>query len=106
MIIINRFIEPTPLTPGMFGYSILRAGQNREYFTSILDNMEKFNVPIEGLHTETGPGVYPIFSSFFSFLFIFLYNSILPSFFTYHRFISFSHLFYIISINSVTKSDI
>jgi len=42
----------------MFGYSILRAGQNREYFTSILDNMEKFNVPIEGLHTETGPGVY------------------------------------------------
>lgn len=43
---------------GMFGYSILRAGQNREFFQSILSNMRKFNVPIEGLHTETGPGVY------------------------------------------------
>jgi hypothetical protein len=35
----------------MFGYSILRAGQNREYFTSILENMEKFNIPKEGHHT-------------------------------------------------------
>lgn len=54
----KKYVEPKPLTPGMFGYSILRAGQNREYFTSIMSNMEKFNVPIEGIHTETGPGVY------------------------------------------------
>jgi glutamine synthetase len=50
--------RPTPLTPGMFGYSLLRSSQNHEYFRAIMDEMEMFNVPIEGLHTETGPGVY------------------------------------------------
>jgi glutamine synthetase len=49
---------PTPLTPGMFGYSLLRANTNREYFNALMDEMALFNVPIEGLHTETGPGVY------------------------------------------------
>ncbi|MCA9619408.1 MAG: glutamine synthetase [Myxococcales bacterium] len=46
------------LTPGMFGYSVLRSGQNRELMADILDHMAAFEVPIEGLHTETGPGVY------------------------------------------------
>jgi glutamine synthetase len=54
----KQYLDPTPITPGMFGYSLLRAAQNREFFRSILDNMRKFNVPVEGLHTETGPGVY------------------------------------------------
>ena len=49
---------PQPLTPGMFGYSLLRANANREYFNALYDEMARFNVPIEGLHTETGPGVY------------------------------------------------
>ena len=49
---------PTPLTPGMFGYSVLRAGYNRDYFTALMDELGRFDVPIEGLHTETGPGVY------------------------------------------------
>ena len=49
---------PTPISPGMFGYSLLRANLNREYFNALLDEMALFNVPIEGLHTETGPGVY------------------------------------------------
>ncbi|MBV6494195.1 MAG: Glutamate--isopropylamine ligase [Turneriella sp.] len=52
------YINPDPLTPGMFGYSILRAGQEREFFNAIMDEMGTFGVPIEGLHTETGPGVY------------------------------------------------
>lgn len=56
MVVI--YVDPTPITPGMFGYSILRAGENREFFTSMIKNMNKFDVPIEGLHTETGPGVY------------------------------------------------
>jgi glutamine synthetase len=47
-----------PMTRGMFGYSILRASQNSEYFRDIFDLMKKFEVPLEGLHTETGPGVY------------------------------------------------
>ena len=54
----KKGIEPTPLTPGMFGYSLLRMNQNREFFNAIQDEMQQFGVPIEGLHTETGPGVY------------------------------------------------
>jgi glutamine synthetase len=49
---------PTPITPGMFGYSLLRTNANREYFNALMDEMALFGVPIEGLHTETGPGVY------------------------------------------------
>jgi glutamine synthetase len=51
---------PTPITPGMFGYSLLRAGGNREYFNALMDETAQFGIPIEGLHTETGPGVYEV----------------------------------------------
>jgi len=54
----KKGVDPTPLTPGMFGYSLLRAGENRDYFNALLDELLAFGVPIEGLHTETGPGVY------------------------------------------------
>src|SRR6185295_2366599 len=47
-----------PLSEGMFGYSILRASQGSAYFQDLFDLLEKFDVPLEGLHTETGPGVY------------------------------------------------
>ncbi len=53
----KNFNNPTPLTPGMFGYSILRMAKNNDFLNDIYDLMYKFNVPIEGLHTETGPGV-------------------------------------------------
>lgn len=51
-------VNPTPLTPGMFGYSVLRSSQNHAYFHAILDQLAAFDVPVEGLHTETGPGVF------------------------------------------------
>jgi glutamine synthetase len=51
------YAAPQPLTPGMFGYSVLRIGQNRPYFTALFDELAAFGVPLEGLHTETGPGV-------------------------------------------------
>ncbi|WP_258104349.1 glutamine synthetase family protein [Marinoscillum sp. MHG1-6] len=54
----KSYINPEPLTPGMFGYSILRSSQNSGYFNDLFDLMEQFDVPLEGLHTETGPGVY------------------------------------------------
>ncbi len=54
----KKGVDPTPLTPGMFGYSLLRTNHSREYFNAIQDEMAAFRVPIEGLHTETGPGVY------------------------------------------------
>ncbi|MEX2605016.1 MAG: glutamine synthetase family protein [Gracilimonas sp.] len=54
----KNYTNPTPLTPGMFGYSMLRSSQNKDFFNDIYDLMRKFKVPLEGLHTETGDGVY------------------------------------------------
>ena len=54
----KKGVDPTPITEGMFGYSILRANHRREYFNALMDDMAAFGIPIEGLHTETGPGVY------------------------------------------------
>jgi glutamine synthetase len=51
-------VGPTTLTPGMFGYSLLRMADQRPFFNALMDDMAAFGVPIEGLHTETGPGVY------------------------------------------------
>lgn len=51
-------LPPEPITPGMFGYSLLRMADNSGFFNALMDEMLAFNVPIEGLHTETGPGVY------------------------------------------------
>jgi glutamine synthetase len=42
----------------MFGYSLLRAHQAGDYFKALFNELGAFGVPIEGLHTETGPGVY------------------------------------------------
>jgi len=53
-------VAPEPITPGMFGYSLLRMNHKREYFNALMDEMPAFGVPIEGLHTETGPGVYEV----------------------------------------------
>jgi glutamine synthetase len=46
------------LTPGMFGYSLLRSAMEGDYFNAIMDSLGSFGIPLEGLHTETGPGVY------------------------------------------------
>lgn len=54
----KKFQNLTPLTPGMFGYSILRSSLQNPFFTDLFELLTKFNVPIEGLHTETGPGTY------------------------------------------------
>jgi glutamine synthetase len=52
------FRNLTPLTPGMFGYSVLRASANSELVLQLLDQLAAFKIPLEGFHTETGPGVY------------------------------------------------
>ena len=54
----KKVTSPEPLTPGMFGYSVLRMSQNQPFFNAIMDELGAFRVPIEGLHTETGPGVF------------------------------------------------
>jgi glutamine synthetase len=48
----------TPLTPGSFGYSVLRASENAPLVLDILEHMSGFDIALEGFHTETGPGVY------------------------------------------------
>ncbi|KAL5533113.1 hypothetical protein ACEPAF_4889 [Sanghuangporus sanghuang] len=54
----KQFTNLNPLTPGMHGYSLLRTQLNHEYFEGLFDESLKFEVPVEGHHTETGPGVY------------------------------------------------
>ncbi len=46
-----------PITPGFFGYSMLRNSVHADLYHQILKLAEDMDFPIEGLHTETGPGV-------------------------------------------------
>jgi len=57
-LIDKQFRNLVPITPGMFGYSILRSSLKNPYFSGLFSLLNNFNVPLEGLHTETGPGVY------------------------------------------------
>jgi glutamine synthetase len=45
------------MTPGAFGYSVLRTSVHSELYHELLDLGQVMRFPIEGLHTETGPGV-------------------------------------------------
>ncbi len=47
----------TTLTPGYFGYSMLRSSVHAELYQALLQLAIDMRMPIEGLHTETGPGV-------------------------------------------------
>jgi glutamine synthetase len=54
------FANLQSLTPGMFGYSWVREGQQGKLMAAILEGLGAFDIEVEGLHTETGPGVYEI----------------------------------------------
>lgn len=47
----------TPFTPGMFGYSTIRNTVHHDLYHELLGEMEALDCALEGLHTETGPGV-------------------------------------------------
>ncbi|PAU88759.1 glutamine synthetase [Pseudomonas sp. WN033] len=51
------FRDLKPFTPDWFGYSVLRSSVHAELYHQILDMGQRMDFPIEGLHTETGPGV-------------------------------------------------
>ncbi|MBE9398636.1 glutamine synthetase [Pontibacterium sp. N1Y112] len=51
------FKNLVPLSPDWFGYSVLRNSVHSDLYQQILDMAEKMDFPIEGIHTETGPGV-------------------------------------------------
>lgn len=44
-------------TPGYFGYSALRSSVNAEFYHELMKLGRDMDFPLEGLHTETGPGV-------------------------------------------------
>lgn len=46
-----------PITPGFFGYSVLRSSVHADLYHSLLALGRDMDFPLEGLHTETGPGV-------------------------------------------------
>jgi glutamine synthetase len=46
-----------PITPGNFGYSVLRNSVHAELYQDLLGTAQAMRFPLEGLHTETGPGV-------------------------------------------------
>ena len=55
----KKGVGPTTITPGMFGYSLLRANANREFFEALMSARWATSAcRSKGLHTETGPGVY------------------------------------------------
>ena len=47
-----------PVAPGTFGYSMLRQSTELNMYETILKTAEKMDFPLEGLHEETGPGVF------------------------------------------------
>ena len=54
----KQYRNPQPLTPGMFGYSILRSSLQKDFMKDLFEGLNRFGIPLEGLHTETGPGTY------------------------------------------------
>jgi len=51
------FRDLKPITPGFFGYSMLRNSTHADLYQELLELCETMDFPLEGLHTETGPGV-------------------------------------------------
>ena len=45
------------ITPGYFGYSVLRSSVLAELYHELLETCQKMDMALEGLHTETGAGV-------------------------------------------------
>jgi glutamine synthetase len=53
----KRYRDLKPLTPGYFGYSVLRSSVHAEFYHDLLALCRNMDMAVEGLHTETGPGV-------------------------------------------------
>lgn len=53
----KKFKDLKSFTPGMFGYSVLRNSVHSELYEDILSMCLDMDMHLEGLHTETGPGV-------------------------------------------------
>ena len=47
-----------PFTPGMYGYSVIRHSTHAALVHEFMEYCDAMGIPIEGLHCETGPGVW------------------------------------------------
>jgi glutamine synthetase len=54
----KNFRNLTPLSPGMFGYSIIRSTWLSDLFNEFMEYCASLDIELEGLHCETGPGVW------------------------------------------------
>ncbi len=53
----KNYTNLKPMTPGWFGYSMIRNSTHADLHHQILELSQQMDFPLEGLHTETGPGV-------------------------------------------------
>ena len=53
----KNFTNLKPMTPGWFGYSMIRNSTHSELYHEMMELSEQMDFPLEGIHTETGPGV-------------------------------------------------
>lgn len=53
----KNYTNLKPFTPGWFGYSMIRNSTHSELYHAMIELSETMDFPLEGLHTETGPGV-------------------------------------------------
>jgi glutamine synthetase len=53
----KRYRDMKPISPGFFGYSVLRNSVMSDWYHALLQLCEGMDMGIEGLHTETGAGV-------------------------------------------------
>ncbi|MCK5071044.1 MAG: hypothetical protein KAR01_10895, partial [Desulfocapsa sp.] len=53
----KNYTNLQPMTPGFFGYSMIRNSTHADLHHQILELGQQMDFPLEGLHTETGPGV-------------------------------------------------
>ncbi len=53
----KNYRDLTPITPGFFGYSVIRNSVHADLHLRMLELCESMDFALEGLHTETGPGV-------------------------------------------------
>ncbi len=53
----KQFRNLETMTPGNFGYSVLRSSTHADFYHQLLRLCEQMDMEVEGLHTETGPGV-------------------------------------------------
>jgi len=54
----KNYINMVPLSPGNFGYSVLRTLTHSDLFNELMEYCDQHGFPLEGLHCETGPGVW------------------------------------------------